>query len=122
VGSWVSGDGGGGGGGYVGGGGGGGSSSSEIPESGGAGGTDFCGGSGVTCGATNAGAGTGTGGVTITYSTLSLPTARKQCREGGWKNFGAMFKNHGACVDFVVHENRAARLQRSVTTTRSKLD
>ena len=53
--------GGGGGGGYVGGGGG-------KESGGGAGGTDLCGGPGVSCGVTSAGAGTGQGSVTITYT------------------------------------------------------
>ncbi len=57
----IIGAGGGGGGGYVGGGGG-------HEGGGGAGGTDFCSGTGVTCGATGVGVGTGQGSVTITYT------------------------------------------------------
>lgn len=31
-------------------------------------------------------------------------TSQGQCKHDGWKNFGAMFKNHGACASFVVHQ------------------
>jgi hypothetical protein len=38
-----------------------------------------------------------------TYVTVApLPTFRAQCRNGGWKNFGTKFKNHGQCVKFVI--------------------
>lgn len=29
------------------------------------------------------------------------PTAKDQCRNGGWRDFGAMFKNQGQCVALV---------------------
>jgi hypothetical protein len=38
--------------------------------------------------------------VTFTY-TPALPTSKDQCKKGGWKNFGGMFKNQGQCVRFV---------------------
>jgi hypothetical protein len=38
--------------------------------------------------------------VTFTY-TLPIPTSKDQCKNGGWKNFGTMFKNQGQCVKFV---------------------
>jgi hypothetical protein len=30
------------------------------------------------------------------------PTSKSQCRHGGWKVFGTMFKNQGDCVSFVA--------------------
>jgi hypothetical protein len=30
-----------------------------------------------------------------------LPTSKEQCKNGGWRNFGAAFKNEGQCVAFV---------------------
>jgi hypothetical protein len=57
-------------------------------------------------GATNAGAGTGIGSVTITYT--ALPTSKEQCKEDGWKNFGTTFKNQGQCVSFVEAEKHAS--------------
>jgi hypothetical protein len=31
-----------------------------------------------------------------------LPTSKEQCENGGWKNFGGMFKNQDQCVSFVA--------------------
>ena len=100
------GDGGGsGGGGYFAGGGG---ASSGVAGAGGGGGTDFCAAAITDCtvssGAgtqTTAGAGPGFAQVTISYT--SLPTSIAECQRGGWKTFGSMFKNQGACVSFVVN-------------------
>jgi hypothetical protein len=33
---------------------------------------------------------------------LPPPTSKSQCRHGGWKVFGTMFKNQGDCVSFVA--------------------
>jgi hypothetical protein len=30
------------------------------------------------------------------------PTSKSQCKHGGWKSFGTMFKNQGDCVSFVA--------------------
>jgi hypothetical protein len=108
--------GGGGGGGFVGGGGGHSgfaTSSSGGGGGGGAGGTDFCGGTGVSGCTTTPEAGTGTGSVTLTYTVpATLPTSKDQCKKDGWKSFGATFRNQGQCVSFVEHENHAARFSR----------
>ena len=96
------GDGGGsGGGGYFAGGGGGGSGAGA---GGGGGGTDFCAAAIAGC-TVSSGAGTqssagsepGFSQVTITY-TLPGPTSKAQCKNGGWRNFGTMFRNQGQCV------------------------
>ena len=43
-----------------------------------------------------------------------VPTDKAQCRHGGWRNFGSMFKNQGQCIAFVQHQARAAcQAQRS---------
>ena len=34
----------------------------------------------------------------------TTPTSKEQCRHGGWKNFGGMFKNQGQCVSFVAEQ------------------
>jgi hypothetical protein len=34
-----------------------------------------------------------------------LPTAREQCKNGGWRTFG-VFKNQGDCVSFVATQGR----------------
>jgi hypothetical protein len=31
-----------------------------------------------------------------------LPTATEQCKNGGWRSFGSVFKNQGDCVSFVA--------------------
>jgi hypothetical protein len=31
-----------------------------------------------------------------------LPTSKDQCKNGGWRKFGGVFKNQGDCVSFVV--------------------
>jgi hypothetical protein len=98
----LAGAGGGGGGGFVGGGGG-------KEGGGGAGGTDLCEGTGVTGCTTTDGAGTGAGSVTLTYTTL--PTSKDQCKHGGWKSFGGMFKNQGQCVSFVRHRRQERRFR-----------
>jgi len=38
----------------------------------------------------------------VTFTTFAtLPTSKDQCKKGGWKDFGGMFKNQGQCVRFV---------------------
>jgi hypothetical protein len=39
---------------------------------------------------------------TIRFSETFASTGvvQKQCRHGGWKSFGAMFKNQGDCISF----------------------
>ena len=36
------------------------------------------------------------------------PTNKKQCKHGGWRSYGDMFKNQGDCVSFVVTGGRNA--------------
>ena len=31
-----------------------------------------------------------------------LPTDKSECKNGGWQNFGGVFKNQGDCVSFVA--------------------
>jgi hypothetical protein len=40
--------------------------------------------------------------VAVTSTPAGLPTSKDQCKNGGWKNFGTMFKNQGQCVSFVA--------------------
>ena len=32
----------------------------------------------------------------------AVPTAKDQCKNGGWRNYGDRFKNQGSCVSFVA--------------------
>jgi hypothetical protein len=34
----------------------------------------------------------------------TTPTSKEQCKRGGWKNFGGLFKNQGQCVSFVAEQ------------------
>jgi hypothetical protein len=38
--------------------------------------------------------------ITVT-DVQPLPTSKEQCKNGGWRDFGDMFKNQGQCVAFV---------------------
>ena len=38
----------------------------------------------------------------------ALPTTRQQCLDGGWRTFGAAFRNQGQCVAAVRHQARSA--------------
>jgi len=38
----------------------------------------------------------------VLTSTPAFPTTTKQCKEGGWRDFGLLFKNQGDCVSFVA--------------------
>jgi hypothetical protein len=40
------------------------------------------------------------GDVTVT-DVPPLPTSKEQCKDGGWRDYGGLFKNQGACVAFV---------------------
>ena len=40
------------------------------------------------------------GDITVT-DALPPPASRDQCKNGGWKSFGAMFENQGQCVALV---------------------
>ncbi|MBA3261187.1 MAG: HYR domain-containing protein [Thermoleophilaceae bacterium] len=33
---------------------------------------------------------------------VRLPTSKQECKNGGWRNFGSVFKNQGDCVSFVA--------------------
>jgi hypothetical protein len=48
----------------------------------------------------------------VTFTYMVLPTSKKQCKNGGWKKFGGVFKNQGQCVKFVEAEKHAQRLRR----------
>ena len=37
----------------------------------------------------------------------SFPTSKEQCNNGGWRNFGATFKNQGQCVAFIQRGPKA---------------
>ena len=37
----------------------------------------------------------------IVHDAPALPTTKEQCKNGGWTNFGSMFKSPGQCVAFV---------------------
>ena len=37
----------------------------------------------------------------VVVDSAALPTAKAQCKNGGWKNYGDTFKNQGQCVAFV---------------------
>lgn len=41
------------------------------------------------------------GGDLIVTDVAPLPTSKDQCKNGGWGNYGASFKNQGQCVTFV---------------------
>jgi hypothetical protein len=45
--------------------------------------------------------------VTI-QSVRLLPTSKDQCKKGGWRTFGSVFKNEGDCVSFVATKGRNA--------------
>jgi hypothetical protein len=50
--------------------------------------------------------GTYTGGyqIQLTGTTAGCrPTRKEECKNGGWRNFGSMFKNQGQCAAFVEH-------------------
>jgi len=43
---------------------------------------------------------------TYDFEPAAPPTAKSQCKKGGWKNFtNPSFKNQGQCVSFVNHHN-----------------
>jgi hypothetical protein len=87
---------------------------------GGAGGTDGGGGGGgggsnlVPTGGSQSIDTTGVPMVQISYNLV--PTTKAQCKHGGWRNFGGMFKNHRQCVAFVVKQAR-----RSCVAERAKI-
>jgi hypothetical protein len=37
----------------------------------------------------------------VVTDALPFPTAKAQCKNGGWRNYGPTFKNEGQCVAFV---------------------
>jgi hypothetical protein len=57
----------------------------------------------------NASASTGYQVIARVTVPLPVPTSKEQCKHGGWKNYGTMFKNQGQCVSFVVHGEHAKR-------------
>ena len=45
-------------------------------------------------------------GRAVVFDAPDLPTTRAECKNGGWRNFGTMFKNQGQCVGFVMKQAR----------------
>ena len=45
-------------------------------------------------------------GRAVVFDAPLLPTSKAQCKNGGWRNFGTMFKNQGQCVAFVRQQAR----------------
>ena len=43
--------------------------------------------------------GIGFANLNLSANLVTGPTSKAQCKNGGWKNFGSMFKNQGQCVD-----------------------
>ncbi len=43
-----------------------------------------------------------TSGDVMVRDAPPLPTTTDQCKNGGWRKYGDLFKNQGACVSFVV--------------------
>lgn len=41
----------------------------------------------------------------VVVDTPRLPTAKQQCKDGGWRNYG-VFRNQGDCVSFVTTQGR----------------
>ncbi len=48
----------------------------------------------------------GVASAAVTPPPSSEPTTVQECKQGGWKNFGELFKNQGDCVSFVVTGGR----------------
>ena len=46
------------------------------------------------------------GGDFTVVDAQPFPTAKGQCRDGGWQSFGSTFKNQGQCVAFVKRQSR----------------
>jgi hypothetical protein len=42
------------------------------------------------------------GGEWTVHDAPALPTSKDQCKNGGWRNFGSLFRNQGDCVSFVA--------------------
>ena len=53
----------------------------------------------VTCTATDDAGNTTTKSFNV---VVRLPTNKAECKDGGWRNFGKVFKNQGDCVSFVA--------------------
>jgi hypothetical protein len=57
----------------------------------------------------------GEGDIVVT-DAQPLPTAKDECKNGGWRNYGTKFQNQGQCVAFVVRQG--CRVQRGTITYR----
>ncbi|MBA3261149.1 MAG: HYR domain-containing protein [Thermoleophilaceae bacterium] len=53
----------------------------------------------VTCTATD---GSGNKTTKSFNVVVRLPTSKEECTNGGWRNFGSIFKSQGDCVSFVA--------------------
>ncbi len=42
-----------------------------------------------------------TAGRAVVFDAPLVPTSKDQCKDGGWRSFGTMFRNQGQCVAFV---------------------
>jgi hypothetical protein len=45
------------------------------------------------------------GDITV-HDAPAHPISKEQCKRGGWRNFGAAFKNEGRCVAFVQRRSK----------------
>jgi hypothetical protein len=43
-----------------------------------------------------------TAGDIVVHDAQGLPVTKNQCKNGGWRNYAATFKNEGGCVSFVA--------------------
>lgn len=44
--------------------------------------------------------------INLTGAGQCVPTDKEQCKDGGWMNYGTMFKNQGDCVSFVASRGK----------------
>jgi hypothetical protein len=42
------------------------------------------------------------GGDLVVHDAPATPVSKDQCKNGGWRDFGSVFKNQGDCVSFVA--------------------
>jgi|tagenome__1003787_1003787.scaffolds.fasta_scaffold20257367_1 hypothetical protein len=45
-----------------------------------------------------------THGRAVVFDAPLVPTTKADCKHGGWRDFGSMFRNQGQCVAFVNHQ------------------
>jgi hypothetical protein len=57
----------------------------------------------VTCTATDE---TGNKASNAFNVIVRLPSSKAECKNGGWRNFGTVFRNQGDCVSFVATKGK----------------